>query len=67
MEELFIQLSPYAIYENVVQGVRRKLDVSRRLVEDTRAAITEEVRRAEFIKSFNRLADKLPMKRPPSG
>ena len=63
MEELYIQLSPYAVYYHVVQGVRRKLDVSRRLVEDTRAAITEEVRRAEFMKSFNRLADKLPPKK----
>ncbi len=67
MEELYIQLSPYAIYDHVVQGVRRKLDVSRRLIDDTRAAITEEVRRTEFMKSMKSLANKLPKKRRPSG
>ncbi|MFQ6135273.1 MAG: RNA-binding protein, partial [Nitrososphaerales archaeon] len=67
METLYIQLSPYAIYDNVVQGVRRKLDISRRLIEDTRAAVTEEVRRAEFMKSMNSLANRLPQKRRPPG
>ncbi|MEE9585892.1 MAG: RNA-binding protein, partial [Nitrososphaerales archaeon] len=67
MEELYIQLSPYAIYDNVVQGVRRKLDVSRRLIDDTRAAVTEEVRRTEFMKSMKSLANKLPKKRRPLG
>lgn len=59
MEFLYIQLSPYAIFDNVVQGFRRKLDVSRRLIEDTRSTITEEYRREDFIKSMNNLSIKL--------
>jgi len=62
MEVLYIQLSPYAIYDNIVQGFRRKLDVSRRLIEDTRATITEEYRRGDFIKSMNNLSNKLSPK-----
>ena len=56
MEALYTILSPLAVYDNVVQGIRRKLDVARILVDDTRAAITEESRRREFISSVNRLS-----------
>ncbi len=60
MEELYMHLSLFAIYDNVVQGVRRKLDVSKRLIEDTRSAVTEEVRRTEFMKRIQNLSDVLP-------
>jgi len=59
MEQLYIHLSPYAVYDHVVQGVKRKLDVSRMLIEDTRAAVTEDVRRTEFIKTVNTLLKRL--------
>jgi|TARA_Y100000031_G_scaffold122196_1_gene136982 translin len=58
MEEIYTRLSPYAVYDHIIQGVRRKLDVSRILVENTRAAITEEVRRMEFLKGMTSVANK---------
>jgi translin len=59
MESIYTMLSPFAVYDNIVQGVRRKLDVARMLIEDTRAAITEEVRRDEFMLAVTNLSTKL--------
>jgi translin len=59
MERLYILISPFAVYDNIAKGVRRKLDVARMLIEDTRSTVTEEVRRTQFIKSMNDLASKL--------
>jgi translin len=58
MEEIYTRLSPYAIYDHIIQGIRRKLDVSRILVENTRSAVTEEVRRAEFLKGMTTITSK---------
>lgn len=59
MEALYVMLSPFAVYDNIVQGIKRKLDVSRILIEDTRSAITEEVRRNEFMTAVSNLSTKL--------
>jgi translin len=59
MEQLYLRISPLAVYDHVVQGIRRKLDVARILIEDTRATITEESRRREFISALNKVSDKL--------
>jgi len=59
MEQLYLSLSPFAVYDNVAQGVKRKLDVARILIEDTRATITEEARRREFIAAVNKLSERL--------
>lgn len=40
MEELYGLIYPFAIYENLVNGIRRKLDVNKMLIEDVRAIIT---------------------------
>lgn len=61
MESLYTLLSPLALYDNIVQGVRRKLDVARILMEDSRAAITEESRRSEFMAAVTDLSAKLGM------
>ena len=55
MENLYQTLYPFAMYDKIVKETRRKLDVNRILVEETRAVITEEIRRNHFIKA---LADK---------
>jgi len=55
MENLYQALYPFAMYDKIVKETRRKLDVNRILVEETRAVITEEIRRNHFIKA---LADK---------
>ena len=59
MEQIYIMLFPFAAYDNIIQGVRRKLDVARMLIEDTRAAITEDARRITMLDAIDKLYDKL--------
>ena len=54
MENLYLFLYPFAIYDKLVNEVRRKLDVNRILIEDARAAVTEEIRRSALIDSINK-------------
>ena len=54
MEKLYLELGPFAAYDKIVKEARRKLDVARILLEDTRAALTEEIRRNELIKAINK-------------
>jgi len=53
MENLYLLLYPFAIYDKIVKEVRRKLDVNRILIEDTKATITEEIRREKFMDALN--------------
>ncbi len=59
MEGLYLLLAPFSVYDHVVPGAKRKLDVARILIEDTRGVITEESRRREIISSVGRLSDQL--------
>jgi translin len=59
MESLYKMLSPFAVYDNIVSGVKRKLDIARNLVEDTRSVITEEARRGEFMIAVRDLSSKI--------
>ena len=52
MENLYQALYPFAMYDKIVKETRRKLDVNRILVEETRSVITEEIRRNHFIKAL---------------
>jgi translin len=54
MEDLYTLLYPFAIYDKMVQDARRKLDVNRILVEDTRLALTEEIRRSALIDALKK-------------
>lgn len=54
MDELYLQLYPFAYFDKIIKEARRKLDVNRILVEETRIAITEEIRRSELIKSMKK-------------
>ena len=58
MENLFLQLYPFSMYDKVVKEARRKIDVGRILVDDTRGAITEEKRRSELIETLNEVKTK---------
>src|SRR5262249_30697489 len=49
MEELYSSVYPFASYDNIVPGLRKKLDVARVLIEDIRAVVTEENRRMALI------------------
>ena len=52
MENLYQALYPFAMYDKIVKETRRKLDVNRILVEETRSVITEEIRRNHFVKAL---------------
>ncbi len=54
MENLYLYLYPFAMYDKIVKEARKKLDVNRKLIEDARSAVTEEVRRAHLIDSINK-------------
>ena len=54
MENLYQTLYPFAMYDKIVREARRKLDVNRVLVEETRAVITEEIRRNHFVKALTK-------------
>ena len=58
MEEMYLILYPFATYDKIVKEARRKLDVNRMLVEDTRLVLTEEIRRQEFIKNIKKNSEK---------
>ncbi len=55
MENLYLHLYTFSMYDKVVKEARRKIDVNRILVDDVRSAITEEKRRTELIKTLKKL------------
>jgi len=55
MENLYLQLYTFSMYDKVVKEARRKIDVNRILVDDVRSIITEEKRRTELIKIIGKL------------
>jgi translin len=59
MEHLYSLIYPFAIYDNLVGGLRRKLDVAKMLIEDIRALITEESRRGNLIRAIEQLEARL--------
>jgi len=55
METLYLYLYPFAIYDKIIKEARRKLDVDRILIENTRSALTEEIRRADLIRALKKI------------
>jgi translin len=55
MEDIYGAVYPFAVYDNIVAGLRKKLDVARMLIEDIRAVVTEEKRRKATIEAMDRL------------
>lgn len=55
MENLYLNLYTFSLYDKVVKEARRKIDVNRILVDDVRSAITEEKRRSELIKTLQNI------------
>jgi translin len=58
MEEVYNAIYPFAVYDNIVAGLRKKLDVARMLIEDIRAVVTEESRRKALINAIDSLEKK---------
>ena len=65
MEEVYSLCSPLAVYDHVVNGARRKIDVARMLEEDTRGLLAEEMGRDAVSSSMARLESKLDAKTRP--
>jgi len=59
MEQLYAACSPFAVFDHVANGTRRKIDVARMLVEDVRGVLTEELRRDELEGSIRSLEKRL--------
>jgi translin len=55
MQEIYSEIYPFSIYDNLVNGIRKKLDVCKILIENTRELITEEARRSIIIESLKKL------------
>jgi translin len=58
MEEIYNAIYPFAVYDNIVSGLRKKLDVARMLIEDIRALVTEESRRKALMDAIESLDKK---------
>ncbi|MGI0028637.1 MAG: RNA-binding protein [Nitrososphaera sp.] len=54
MEQIYSSIFPFAGYDNIVSGLRKKLDVARILIEDIRAVVTEEIRRKAMINAVEK-------------
>ena len=54
MENMYLHLYPFSMYDKVIKEARRKTDVDRILVDDARGTVTEEKRRSELIKTLGR-------------
>lgn len=59
MEALYSICSPLAVFDHVANGARRKIDVARMLVEDTRGLLAEEIGRDSVSASMARLEKRL--------
>ena len=53
MENLYMHLYPFSMYDKVLKDARRKTDVDRILVDSARGAVTEEKRRIELIRALD--------------
>jgi translin len=59
MQDIYGSIYPFAVYDHLVSGMRRKLDVAKMLIEDVRAIVTEEARRDKLIRAIDSLERKL--------
>ncbi len=55
-ESLYVMISPFASFDKIADGTRRKLDVARALVENSRAVVTEDRRRQDLIAAMENLS-----------
>ncbi|MBA3749558.1 MAG: RNA-binding protein [Nitrosopumilus sp.] len=57
MQYIYDLIYPFAFYDNIVSGIRKKLDVSKRIMEDVRITMTEEYRRNVFLNKFKSISE----------
>lgn len=59
MDKIYGIIYPLAVYDNLMPGLRKKLDVSRILIENVRAILTEENRRTIMIEKMHEFEKKI--------
>jgi translin len=59
MQELYNAIYVLGVYDNLIPGLRRKLDISKMITEDVRAAVTEDSRRMLMINALAILEKKM--------
>jgi translin len=59
MEDLHSSIYPFSVYDNIVPGIRRKLDVAKILIENVRSSITEESSRNLLIRKIDSVEKRL--------
>lgn len=55
METIYSTLLPLSVYDNVIQGLRHKIDVARMQVEETRSLLAEEASLKRFMDKLSKL------------
>ncbi len=56
MQSIYNLVYPFSFYDNIVSGIRKKLDVSKRIIEDVRITMTEEYQRTVFLNQFKSIS-----------
>jgi translin len=64
MQDLYSLLSPFAVFDNVVSGLRRKVDIARMVTDDVRGVMAEEARRSKLLSTMQSLRVSLDGKKP---
>ncbi|HEX9317868.1 MAG TPA: RNA-binding protein [Nitrososphaeraceae archaeon] len=59
MNNVYGSVYPLAGYDNLVPGLRKKLDVSKHLIEDVRAVMTDEARRKVVLRRMDLFEDNI--------
>jgi translin len=59
IEDLYSSIYPFSVYDNIVPGIKRKLDVAKLLIENARSTLTEESSRNLLIQKLNILEKRL--------
>jgi len=59
MEDLYSSIYPFSVYDNIIPGIRRKLDVAKILIENVRSSITEESSRNLLIRKIDSVEKRL--------
>jgi translin len=57
MQSIYNLIYPFSIYDNLIPGIRKKFDVSKRIIDDVRITMTEEYRRISFLNQFKNLSE----------
>lgn len=60
MQSIYNLIYPFSIYDNIIPGIRKKFDISKRIIDDVRITITEEYRRISFLNQFKDLSKEKP-------